>query len=119
MITLVLDSNKEYMPYYALSTPDSRLIKDNDEVVGLIDYRVYDLYVEIMYITVRPSCRKKNYATKVINIIKNLYKDKEIRGCSLPGVAMKFWESLGAEFDNSNNNYLTPFCIKKDAITAS
>lgn len=119
MITLVLDSNKEYIPYYALSTPDSRLIKDNDEVVGLIDYRVYNSYIEIMYITIRPSYRKHNYATKVIKIIKNLYKDKEIRGCSLPGAAMEFWKSLGAEFDYTDNNYLTPFYIKKDAVIAS
>lgn len=83
----------------------------NGESVGVIELTVCDDYVEIRYIEIHKERRRKKLATKVIELLKEENKDKEIFGDSLPE-AIAFWDSIGVEFYDPFDTYdiiLTPF----------
>ena len=90
---------------------DRYYIYDNNNVVGILEYVIYDNEVEVKYIKIYKEYRRMGIATKVINLLKT--KDNYIIGDSLPE-AIEFWKSLGAIFDDPFDNYdtvLTPFTI--------
>ena len=112
MINIKEDMNNEYIKLYGISTPGSKLITCNDEIVGMIDYNIYDNRVKINYITVDDKHRRKGIARVIIERLKDENKGKYIYGDALPG-ACEFWLSLGAEFDeDDDDDYLTPFHIE-------
>ena len=111
MLRFEKDINNECLQYFAVSTPNALLIKSEDNVVGMIDYEVKGEYVKIFYITIAEEYKRQGYATEVIVKIINENKGKYLYGDALPGAAMKFWESMGAEFDEDDDDYLTPFHI--------
>ena len=83
----------------------------NGESVGVIELSVGEDYVEIKYIKIHKEQRRKKLATKVIELLKEENKDKEIFGDSLPK-AIPFWDSIGVEFYDPFDNdgiILTPF----------
>ena len=111
MLRFEKDNNNECLQYFAVSTPCALLIKSNDNVVGMIDYETSETQVKIFYITISEEYKRQGYATEAITKIINENKGKYLYGDSLPG-AIKFWESLGAEFDEDpDEEYLTPFHI--------
>ena len=113
MIKICEDLNNEYIKIFGISTPGSKLIMYKDEIAGMIDYNVYDKRVHIQYITVNEQYRKLGIAREVIQHLMNINPGKYIYGDSLPGVALKFWESLGAQFSEyEDDDYLTPFTIQ-------
>jgi ribosomal protein S18 acetylase RimI-like enzyme len=90
---------------------DRYYIYNNNEVVGVLEYVIYDNEIEIKYIKIHKEYRRMGIATKVINELKT--KDNYIIGDALPE-AIEFWKSLGAIFDEPFDNYdtvLTPFTI--------
>lgn len=111
MIKIVDDVNKEYVKLYGFCAANAKLIKRDDDVVGMIDYEIHPDSVKIFYITVSSEYKRQGIATEVVEMIKQDHKDKYIYGDSLPG-AIEFWESVGAEFDEDpDEDYLTPFHI--------
>jgi len=112
MIKICEDLNNDYIKLFGLSTPGGKLIVCNNQIVGMIDYNIYDEKVKINYITVNENHRKNGIARKVIEKIMKENPNKFIYGDSLPGVAIQFWKSMGAEFDESEGDYLTPFIIE-------
>ena len=111
MIQIHEDLNNEYIKLYGLSTPGCKLIKYEDKIVGMVDYNIYDEGIKINYITVDPQFRHLGIAKEVIYTIMNNNPNKYLYGDAVP-LAMKFWESLGAEFDEDEDDYLTPFIIE-------
>ena len=114
MISIKEDLNKDYIRLYGISTPGSKLIMFGEEIVGMIDYNIYDDRVKINYITINEVYRKNGIARKIMEMIINDNKGKMLYGDSLPGVAYKFWQSLGVEFDEDEDeeDYLTPFHLE-------
>lgn len=113
MLKIKEDINNDYIRLFGISTPGSKLIMYGEEIVGMIDYNIYDERVKINYITVNEQHRKNGIARKIIEMIMNDNKGKYLYGDSLPGVAYQFWKSLGAEFDeDDDDDYLTPFHIE-------
>lgn len=112
MIRICKDVNNEALALFGLSTPNSQLIICNDIIVGIIDYKVTDEKVKIDYITIDDKHRKQGIARQVMEMIINENKGKYLYGDSLPGVACRFWESLGVEFDEDEDDYLTPFHLE-------
>lgn len=111
MINICEDKNNEQIKLFGISIPGSKLIVYNNEIVGMIDYNVYDERIHIQYITVNEPYRKLGIAKRIIEDIAKDNPGKYIYGDSLPG-AIKFWEKLGAQFDeDDNDDYLTPFHI--------
>lgn len=109
---LKIDIDIEAVQLYGISTPGSKLIKYNDDIVGMIDYNVTDDYVKIHYITVDDKYKRRGIASRVIDMIKEKNQNKYMYGDALPG-ALEFWKSVGAEFDeNPNGDCLTPFHIE-------
>lgn len=111
MINICEDLNRDYIRLFGLDTPGGKLIMYNDQIVGMIDYNVYDERVKINYITVEEVHRKNGIAKKVIEDIMKENPGKYMYGDALPG-AVKFWERLGAEFGECEDEYLTPFIIE-------
>lgn len=111
MIKLYKDIHGEALQYFGVSTPSALIIKCNDVVVGMIDYEVYKDNVKIFYIRIEDEYRRQGIARRVIEGIINENRGKYLYGDSLPG-AIEFWRSLGAEFDeDEDEDYLTPFHI--------
>ena len=111
MIKLYKDIDNEALQYFGVSTPSALIIKCNDDVVGMIDYEVYRDSVKIFYIRIEDEYRRQGIARRVMESIINENKGKYLYGDSLPG-AIEFWRSLGAEFDeDEDEEYLTPFHI--------
>ena len=68
--------------------------------------------IKINYITVNEPYRKLGIAKRVLEDIMKDNKGKYMYGDALPG-AIKFWEKLGAQFDEEDDDeYLTPFIIE-------
>ena len=112
MVRIVEDMREEYFQKVGLITLTSKVISYNNELVGIIDYDTTDEYVKIAYITINDEYRRQGIASKVIEMIKEENKGKYMYGDSLPG-AIKFWESMGAEFDeDDDDDYCTPFHIE-------
>lgn len=112
MIDIVEDMNNEFVELYGISTPGSKMIKCNDNIVGIIDYNITDEYIKIYYITIVDKYKRHGIATKVIKMIKESNPGKYIYGDALPE-ALNFWKSVGAEFDEDpDEDYLTPFHIE-------
>lgn len=112
MIKILNNVNERIMQTLGIVTPNSNAIECNGILVGIIDYIETDTYVKIMYITINDEYRKCGIAKEVITQIKEANKGKYMYGDSLPGVAMKFWKKMGAEFDEDEDEYLTPFHIE-------
>lgn len=111
MVNICEDKDDIYVRMYGISTPGSKLIMYNEEIAGMVDFAVYDDCVKIHYITVQECYRRCGIATKVMSQIINENRGKYLYGDALPE-AIKFWESLGAEFDEDvDEDYLTPFHI--------
>ena len=111
MIKIVKEDCKQYLPLFGVSSPDAYVLKCNDDIVGMIDYKITDEYVKIFYITILAKYKRKGLATEAITNLINENKGKYLYGDSLPG-AIEFWKSLGAEFDEDpEEDYLTPFHI--------
>lgn len=109
MIKLVNDVNGDYVKIFGYCAANAKLIKCDDIIVGMIDYEVREDNVKIYYITIESEYKRQGIASKVIEKIKLENDDKYIYGDSVPG-ALKFWESVGAEFDEDpDEDYLTPF----------
>lgn len=112
MIKLYKDIHGEALQYFGVSTPSALIIKCNDVVVGMIDYEVYKDNVKIFYIRIEDEYRRQGIARRVMEGIINENRGKYLYGDSLPG-AIEFWRSLGAEFDeDEDEDYLTPFHIE-------
>ena len=111
MIKLYKDIYGEALQYFGVSTPTAFIIKCNDIIVGMVDYEEYEDYVKIFYIRIEDVYRRQGIAKRVIESIISNNKGKYLYGDSLPG-ALEFWRSLGAEFDEEEDEeYLTPFHI--------
>ena len=112
MIKIVMDTNKDCLRLFNVGIPNARLIKRDEEIVGMIDFETHKSCVKIFYITIFEEYKRQHIAADVINMIKEMNKGKYMYGDSLPG-ALKFWESVGAEFDEDpDEDYLTPFHIE-------
>lgn len=91
--------------------PGSLAIRYNDDIVGMIDYRVGKCSTKIYYIAIFDEYKRQGLASKVISKIKQESEDKPICGDSLPG-ALEFWSSMGAEFyEDPEDDYTIPFKI--------
>lgn len=112
MMNICEDRNNEQLKLFGINIPGSKLIVYEDKIVGMIDYNVHSQRVHIQYITIQEEYRKLGIARKVIEYIMNNNPGKYIYGDSLPGIAVQFWKSLGAEFDECEDDYLTPFIIE-------
>jgi len=112
MVELLYDLDESLLQTLGLITANSIAISYNKKLVGLIDYQANEEYIKIMYITVHDEYRRLGIASKVITMLKEEHQGKYMYGDSLPG-AMKFWESMGAEFhEDPFEDYLTPFSIE-------
>ena len=110
MIDIIYDDNA--IKLFGVATPGTRVITYNDIPVGIIDYYIKGEKIHICYIKIGNEFRRKGLASKVINKFKENHKGKYITGDSLPG-AIKFWESMGAEFyEDPFDDYCTPFIIE-------
>ena len=108
----IITVNKEMLYSLGTTTPNSKAIKYNDELVGIIDFFVKGSMVKIMYININKKYRRQGIAGKVINMLKDNHKGKYMYGDAVPD-ALKFWESMGAIFDEDHEeDYLTPFHIE-------
>ena len=102
----------EFVPMNTVS--DRYYIYTDNEVVGVLEYVDYGDEIEIKYIKIHEEYRRMGIATRVVNILKG--KTKLITGDALPE-AVKFWESLHAEFSEPFPSkirpevLLTPFVI--------
>lgn len=112
MIKIVEGLDERILGTMGIVTPDSKAIMCNNILVGIIDYRVNRDYIKIMYINISDEYRRQGIAGKVIEMLKEQNKGKYMYGDALPGTAIRFWESMGAEFDEDEDDYLTPFHIK-------
>lgn len=112
MIKLVKDFDKKILESIGVVTPKSMAICYNDILVGMIEYKVTDECIKIMYIAINDKYKRRGIAGKTIDMLKERYKGKFMYGDALPG-ALKFWESMGAEFDEDpEEDYLIPFHIE-------
>lgn len=111
MINICEDMNNEQIKLFGLAAAGAKLIIYKDTTVGMIDYNVYDERVHIQYITVQDEYRKLGIARNVIEMLMKENPGKYMYGDALPG-AVKFWERLGAEFGECEDEYLTPFIIE-------
>lgn len=110
MIQIVDNIKNEYI-IDGMQLANQKIIKWNDKSVGVIVYEIKESYVHIDYINIRKEYRRNNIACTVINQIKEANGNKPIHGDSTPS-ALKFWESLGAKFDEEDyDDYLTGFII--------
>lgn len=101
----------ELVPMSTVS--DRYYIRLNDEVVGVLEYKIYDDELEIKYIKIHKEYRRMGLATKVINILKNKDNITTLTGDALPE-AIEFWKSQNASFYDPVDNdeiMLTPFVI--------
>ncbi len=113
MINICEDLNNDCIKVFGLCTPGSKLIMYNENVAGMIDYNIYDERIHIQYISIHEQFRQLGIARKVITDIMKEHPGKYMYGDALPGVAVKFWESLGAQFNEcEDDDYLTPFIIE-------
>ena len=110
MIKLSSEIKNEYYYKFVGVTPNSKMIEYNDNIVGFINYKEKNEYIYIYFIEIKSEYKRKNIASKVIDIIKEENKGKYVKGESLPS-AIKFWEKIGATFILDNDDYLTPFII--------
>ena len=109
MVKIVNDLDERILGTMGITTPNSRAIMYNNQLVGIIDFYAVEDYIKIMYITVSDEYRRLR---EVINILKNNHKGKYMYGDAVPD-ALRFWESMGAEFDEDpDEDYLTPFHIE-------
>ena len=112
MVKIVNDLDERILGTMGITTPNSRAITYNDKLVGIIDFYVGHNYIKIMYITISDEYRRLGIAREVISILKNNHKGKYMYGDAVPD-ALRFWESMGAEFDEDpDEDYLTPFHIE-------
>lgn len=108
----IINVNKEMLYSLGTTTPNSKAIRYNGELVGIIDFFVKGSMVKIMYININKKYRRQGIAGKVINMLKDNHKGKYMYGDAVPD-ALKFWESMGAIFDEDpEEDYLTPFHIE-------
>jgi ribosomal protein S18 acetylase RimI-like enzyme len=112
MINICEDINNEQLRLFGLAAAGSKLIMYNDITVGMVDYNIYDEKVHIQYIMIQDEYRRLGIARKVIEKLMRENPGKYMYGDALPG-AVKFWEKLGAEFEEDpDDDYLTPFIIE-------
>lgn len=110
MLKIYYDNNA--IKIFGIATPTVQVIEYNGKHVGIIDVNITEEYVFIRYIKVGDEFRRQGIASKLIRKIMEENKGKYLYGDSLPG-AMKFWESMGAEFhEDPFDDYLTPFSIE-------
>lgn len=112
MISMKDNIGNEAIKLFGVSIPGSKLIMYNEEVAGMIDYNVTDEIIKINYITVHKNFRRNGIARQIIQMIMNDNKGKDLCGDALPS-AYHFWEKLGAIFLPDNDEYLSPFYIKR------
>jgi GNAT superfamily N-acetyltransferase len=100
----------EFIPMNTIS--DRYYIYVNREVVGVLEYTIYEEELEIKYIKIHEEYRRMGIATRVVKALKN--KCEYIIGDALPE-AVEFWKSMNAEFYEPFDNdevILTPFIIR-------
>lgn len=112
MVKIVEGLDERILGTMGIVTPDSKAIMCDNILVGIIDYRINQECIKIMYINICDEHRRQGIARKVIEMLKEQNKGKYMYGDALPGTAVRFWESLGAEFDEDEDDYLTPFHIE-------
>lgn len=104
------------MEFIPMSTIDDRYyIYLNNEVIGVLEYKIYDDELEVKYIKIHKEYRRLGLATEVINILKNKNNINYLTGDSLPD-AIEFWKAQNASFYDPVDNdeiMLTPFIIRK------
>ena len=111
MLSIVNDYDNKCLELFKVGLPNAQLIMRDENIVGVIDYENHDTSIKIFYITILDEYKRQHIAQNIITQIKEENQGKYMYGDALPG-ALKFWESLGAEFDEDpDEDYLTPFHI--------
>lgn len=70
-----------------------QLIIDND-IIGYVDYNVYENEVYVEYIYVEPKWRRSMYGTKIIQKLQSLYPNTEINFGMMTDDGSKLYQSL-------------------------
>ena len=74
----IINVNKEMLYSLGTTTPNSKAIRYNGELVGIIDFFIKGNMIKIMYISINNKYRRQGIAGKVINMLKDNHKGKII-----------------------------------------
>lgn len=102
-----IDTEKYYSKFNLTPCHDNYVVLYNKTPVGILEYYpIINNKLYIKYIEIEEKYRLFGIGKLVIELIKDINKDKYIVGDSSPE-AIDFWKNVGAVFDETINEFTT------------